>query len=182
MGLVRPLLLGVVVGALCASCGATSEPADYRIERPDAKGTRLIEVLIQRLVTPMGRNGEQTGEVLDAATDGQRALYWIEVADLEVDDGGFAQLFYNDGESVTGDASEAAERVGARNHARILRDAVEVLATLETPTDDDYSAWVPKGELGRQLDSLDQRWVAHDPELDRRLLAYIEQHPNEVFR
>lgn len=52
----------------------------------------------------------------------QRAVYAIFRADFEILNGGFAQLWYNDPE-VSNHLVAAAERVGAREHLEIFRDA-----------------------------------------------------------
>ena len=181
----RWVALGCLIAALAASCSSsTNRPSDVRIQRPTVEGSRLVEIIVDRLGAHMGPNLERKDAVLAAATPGQQAVYALWVVHGEVGNGGFEQLFYNSGVSLMEDAISGAELIQAKLFAEILRRANEEFAALQFPGDSNYGVYVasiPKGTM-HALDSLADRWFARDEDLERALIAYVEAHPREFFR
>jgi Domain of unknown function (DUF4375) len=133
----------------------------------------------------MGANLEHQDEVLADATPGQRAIYALWVADLEVNNGGFEQFFFNESDAVLAEAIDGADLVGASANGRILRvvdregDAPRAAAREQTWQG--YRAALPKSTRA-ELGTFDERWFALDRQLERRMIAYVNANPGEFFR
>ena len=118
-------------------------------------------------------------------TPGQRALWALWVVDGEVANGGFEQFFFNSSGSLMDESIDSAERVGADHHAQILRQAAALYPNSEVPEDRDERERLlqsfPKS-ADRTLRALADRWYARDGELEQKMVAYVEGHPDEFFR
>ncbi|HEX6391756.1 MAG TPA: DUF4375 domain-containing protein, partial [Solirubrobacteraceae bacterium] len=68
-------------------------------------------------------------------TPGQRALYALQLAEFEIREGGFDQLWFEASGYVAPDLRAAAELVGATDHAAIYRDAGALFKGGITPRD-----------------------------------------------
>lgn len=64
--------------------------------------------------------------VVNALPQGMRALYLSWTVEAEVSDGGFVRYFWNRAGQFAQDAVEAFEFFAAREHARLLREAIRV--------------------------------------------------------
>jgi Domain of unknown function (DUF4375) len=132
-----------------------------------------------------GEDLPDENEVLDKATPGQRAIYSLVVADGEVNNGGFAQFFSNSSGALTCEAVNGAELIRATEQREILLEAAALFPDGAVPVDrDERNKELDEllSEAERTLSSLDGRWYEADRELERRLVAYVEEHPDEFFR
>ncbi len=92
--------------------------------------------------------------------EGQRAVYAMYVADFEILNGGFSQLWFNASGDLANDLVPAAELVGSPEFAALFRDAAALWP----------SGKVPRSRAEREalLDTLDEAKLA---ELDERYAA-----------
>jgi Domain of unknown function (DUF4375) len=173
------------------SCAREAVPSrssdrDFRIERPAEEGINLALDVVEGLMAHMG--GEdlaQEDEVLAAATLGQRAIYSLNVVDREVNNGGFHQLFSNSSGALTCAAQSGAELIGATAQADILREAAALFPDAAVPEDRDQRNRALDdlpSEADAKLSSLDDRWYDGDRDLEKLMVHYIEEHPEEFFR
>jgi hypothetical protein len=114
---------------------------------------------------------------------GQQAVYAMYVADFEILDGGFEQLWTNSSGAIAGDLVRAAEVVGSREFADIYRDAETLWPGGRIPRDlvrrEQLLASVPSDRIA----ALDERYVAtqyrRKTVLALVLGSYIRAHPDE---
>ena len=130
-------------------------------------------------------------ELVRSLTKGQWAMLVLEVAQGQVDNGGFMQFFDNKGEYL-GDIVDAARLVGADRYVPLLERAVRVWPE-GLPWDleerraylDRYMADEARGErLAEQLDALDDDFYAIGGEgldLVDYAIRHADQHPDDFF-
>ena len=114
---------------------------------------------------------------------GQRAVYAMYLADSEILNGGFAQLWTNPSGAIAGDLVRAAELVGSREFADIFRDAATLWPGGRIPRDfvrrEQLVASMPSDKVA----ALDERYVAtqyrRKTALALVLGSYIRAHPDE---
>ena len=114
---------------------------------------------------------------------GQRAVYAMYMADFEILNGGFAQLWSNASGAIAGDLVRAAELVGSREFADIFRDAETLWPGGRIPRDfvrrEQLVASMPSDEVA----ALDERYAAtqyrRKTALALLLGSYIRAHPDE---
>jgi hypothetical protein len=184
----RLALPAVVFLLAVAACGGDGEPKrDLRIERPTAQGYDLLHAIVDGLTAEMGGEDLPDEEdVLADASPGQRAIYALTAADGEVNNGGFEQFFFNSSGAFMHEAIDGAELIGAPQHAEILGEAAAIYPEGTVPKDraerDRILQSVPEVELERVLGPLNDRWYAADRALERKMVAYVEENPDEFFR
>jgi hypothetical protein len=175
----------VLVLLAMPACAENGSERDLRIERPAGEGVDLLHAIVTGLESQMGEDLAQEAEVLDDATRGQAAIYALWVVDGEVNNGGFEQFFFNSSGALMDEAIAGADLVGARAQGRILRQAASVYPGGDVPEDREERDRILQSlaaSAERTLGSLDGRWYAGDRELERRMVAYVEAHPDEFFR
>jgi hypothetical protein len=91
---------------------------DHELERA------LIRSVEMRLAAR--RADQDEFDVVNALRGGMRALYLTWTVESEVIEGGFARYFWNWTGRFAAEAAEAFEFFGAREHARLLREAIRV--------------------------------------------------------
>jgi uncharacterized protein DUF4375 len=104
--------------------------------------------------------------------------------DATIVNGGFAALFYNPTGEHWREALEAAELIGAEQHAALLRRAGALCPGGELPKDHDernaiLESWSDDSAEVTELEALDSEWYAQDPSLEDLFLAYAKGHPDE---
>lgn len=127
-------------------------------------------------------------EIIDPAgarrlNDGQRAVYSIYLADFEILNGGFAQLWENSSGSVAADLVAAAERIGSPELAAIFRAAAALWPGGRIPRDRDRREQLLYGIDDGALADLDLRYAAlqyrRKTALAVVLAPYIRAHLDE---
>jgi hypothetical protein len=154
-------------------------------QRPQARGVDLLFAIAEGLEAQMGADYEREDEVLTRATPGQSAIYALLWTDAEVNNGGFEQFFFNSSGSLIDEAIEGAELVGASGNASILREAAEVFADGDVPENRETRSRILdelSEESREKLLQFDDRWFDLDRKLERKMLAYVREYPNEFFR
>ncbi|WP_425596053.1 DMP19 family protein [Roseibium album] len=98
------------------------------------------------------------------------------VVELEVNNGGFSQYYFNSAGSLANFAPEAFTKIGAHNTAKIIVSA-----------NAKFGAWVPEGRFDRQevlevlenddvsWDTLDNKFYEYPDDIERLLTAYANQ-------
>jgi hypothetical protein len=71
--------------------------------------------------------GENIGkkEIISQLTKEQQIFYAVSILEMQVNNGGFNQYFYNEGEEFTGVAIEGLRLIGANRIAALVTEAVE---------------------------------------------------------
>ena len=105
------------------------------------------------------------------------------VADFEILNGGFAQLWTNASGAIAGDLVRAAELVGSREFADIFRDAATLWPGGRIPRDVVRRERVVASMPGDEVAALDERYVAtqyrRKTALAMVLGGYIRAHRDE---
>ena len=102
--------------------------------------------------------GEEAG--IRRLNQGQLAVYAMYVADFEILDGGFDQLWFNSSGAIANELPPAAELVGSPEFAAIFRDAATLWPDRTIPRD--------RAKREALLDTIDHDRIA---ELDERYAA-----------
>jgi len=128
-------------------------PARVVAGRPD--GPLVLAVVVRPFDQFAGDE-----RVLRRLNRSQRAVYAMYLADFEILNGGFAQLWTNTSGAIAGDLVRAAELVGSREFADLFRDAATLWPSGRIPRDpaqrEEVLASMPSDELA----ALDERYIA----------------------
>ena len=112
--------------------------------------------------------------LVEALTEGQRAVYRVSSAQGAIHNGGVSHLFERE-HLATPDLVEAAERIGAADYARFFRTVLRRRALIER------MGFLEK----RYTDEFDELSTYAGDEhlytLTPLVLAYADQHPDEFF-
>jgi hypothetical protein len=158
-------------------------------DRPDFKvprrllanlqdGPLVLTVAIRPFMELAGREDE-----ISRLNEGQRAVYAMYVADFEIGNGGFAQLWTNSSGTVARYLVPAAERVGSREFTQLYRDAEAAWPGRRIPDDASRREELVDQMPADRLDALDRRWTAtqyrRKTALAVVLAPYIRAHLDE---
>jgi Domain of unknown function (DUF4375) len=129
---------------------------------------------------------EQEAEELARMTPGQRALYTLNSATDEINNGGFSQYYWNSSGDLAMPAIDGVRLVGAKPYEQLIRGGAALFPDGRVPTQRARrqelvdSGDVPEGKFR----ALDARWFQAEEHLplDDYLAAYIRGHPDEFFR
>jgi len=103
-------------------------------------------------------------------------VWWLEV---EVNNGGFDQYFFNSAGDHALDAVAALKRIGASSAAVILRRAIAVFEP-ETPSEDRFVRQAQLAKLTdtqlELLNTLDDEFYAYPDDIEGLLEAYVRTH------
>jgi Domain of unknown function (DUF4375) len=177
----------VVVVAL-AGCGggeaAETERSTFFVEAPPRITSdtplEIYDAMVDRI------DFDHEAEELARMTPGQRALYALNAATDEINNGGFSQYYWNSSGALAMPAIGGARLVGAKPYEQLLRGGAALFPDGRVPTEHARrqelvdSGEVPEGKLS----ALDERWFQAEERqpLDDYLAAYIRDHPDEFFR
>jgi len=116
---------------------------------------------------------------LDGLSDGERAVFVLLYSHANIQNGGFAAMFYNPTGEYWMEAIVAGSDIGARDFADILRDAAGVFPNGVAPKDDleREQRLYEEDITDAWLTQLDERWFSASPELEDRLVEYAKAHP-----
>ena len=154
---------------------------DFKVPASVVAGLQHGPLVLAVVVRPSELAGDEPA--LRRLNRGQRAVYAMYVADFEILNGGFAQLWTNTSGAIAGDLVRAAELVGSREFADIFRDAATLWPGGRIPRDleqrEQFLASMPSDEVA----ALDERYAAtqyrRKTALALVLGSYIRAHPNE---
>jgi hypothetical protein len=113
----------------------------------------------------------------------QKVFSAIWTLESEVNNGGFAQYFENDGGETVGFAVTALKRIGANQCAGIVERAVSMLCGGSVPSDAHGWEALINGisdETSEILDGLDSEFFEYPDDLTGLLFEFVSEHP-KVF-
>jgi hypothetical protein len=163
---------------------------DYRIPRQaaDLDDDELVDAVTERIAEAVPSPFENKVPLL-AATPGQRAVYALSWLDVEVNNGGFHQFFFNPSGALAREALGGARLVGLGEHAAIIEEAFSAFPDGEVPEDFDERVSLHEGLSeadSDRIDACDERWYElaerSGDGLYKALAVYIRSHPEDFFR
>lgn len=129
-------------------------------------------------------------ESLRALPQGRRALYSTWIVQCEVENGGFAQYFWNiEEEGFYDEAIKGFEIIGATTHLDLFTEALSLIRpflprmhAMQGPKDrfDVYKPMLMKEGLTPKIMALDSRFYQAKPSLSEVRIKYIRQHPETM--
>jgi hypothetical protein len=158
------------------------ERRDFRVPRDMLDGLQDGPLVLAVVARPFDElaGDEPAVRRLNA---GQRAVYAMYLADFEILNGGFAQLWANSSGAVAADLVQAAERVGSPEFAAIFRDAEALWPGGRIPRDRERREQLLDSLPGDELAALDERYAAtqyrRETALALVLAPYIRAHIDE---
>ncbi|HKY11941.1 MAG TPA: DUF4375 domain-containing protein [Gaiellaceae bacterium] len=182
----RALVVLVVVALAGCGGGEAVEPerSTFFVDAPPRiTGDTPVEIynaMVDRI------DYDHEAEELTRMTPGQRALYALNAATDEINNGGFSQYYWNSSGDLATTAIDGARLVGAKPYEQLLRGGAALFPDGRVPTERARrqelvdSGEVPEGKLS----ALDERWFQAEERrpLHYYLAAYIRHHPDEFFR
>ena len=123
------------------------------------------------------------GDNLSALNEHERVLYVTQVLEMEVNNGGFSQFFWNSGGDVANELVLTFEVIGATKTAAICQQAIDAFGC-EIPADRDEREELldTMGEdFDAALSACDDAFYEYEEDLEALNYAYIMAHA-ESFR
>lgn len=159
---------------------ALADGVEFRVPRELADGDvwELVRPMWFALKTPY-----EADERLAQATPGQRALYGVQWAIAEIENGGFYQYFRSAVGRLAGEAVRGAKRIGATEMERLLREAGSRFSP-PGPAAGEGERWTQIDSLPEDVfDDLDQPFYDLLDAVDHEELmrSYVDAHPEEFF-
>jgi hypothetical protein len=114
--------------APAVSSASPSSPEFYATAPADA----IEEAVMDRVLSAIGNDWQREAAIVQRLSPGMRAFYTSRVLDNEVRQGGFHQYFWDSSGALAEEALAGLELMGAKQHAALLREAME-LARAEEP-------------------------------------------------
>ncbi len=111
------------------------------------------------------------GDHMEALNDAQRVFYITQALEMEVNNGGFAQFFYNSSGKFANEIVSAFEKIGAVKTAEICKKAVSIYGdTVPLDRDEREDVLVPEDEVEEErieeiLDTCDSAFYAYEEDL-----------------
>jgi hypothetical protein len=145
----------------------------------DDIGSAIVQH-VELLVTERGE--EDRDLVVDALPYGTKAIYSTWLVDIEVNNGGFNQFFYNPYGRLAGVALASYEALGADDYASVMRAAI---ATHEAERevmkrfyeDDSLDAFSESYKY-TALEEVDQRYYALGDRIYDVWASFVRERPN----
>ena len=145
----------------------------------------LSDAILHHVVLRMGNETTRKREVVRACPVGVRAVFATLLVDLEVNNGGFNQLFWNPSGEFAGDALAGYELMGAEDYASVMRAAIatweserEILAPFhEEGTLEAFSESYQHTSLG----DLDGRYYALNGRIAQIWSRFVRARPELFF-
>ena len=112
----------------------------------------------------------------------QKIFSAIWAVESEVNNGGFAQYFFNDSRESAFFVADALDTIGAPQTADICRRAIAVAFPDDLPASEEAirsAASDFSDEVVEALEALDQEFFSYPHDLADLLFAYVSSHPEE---
>ena len=146
------------------------------------------ESVIEKIDRSLTHSTEkQCLESLRALPEGKRAVFSTWIVQCEVENGGFAQYFWNiEEEGFYDEANHGFKTIKADIHLAIFIEALDVIRpylsqmhTMQGPKDrfEIYKPMLIKEGLADKLWALDNRFYETKPSLSEIRCRYIQPHP-----
>lgn len=127
----------------------------------------------------------QYGSAMENINEYERVYYIVQELEGEVNNGGFAQYFYNPSGNFAGETVNAFIQIGALKTAEICKKALSAFKA-ELPADStareemlDNLDWDGIGGVNDILDECDHSFYAYEDDLHSLCLAYITNHKDD---
>lgn len=118
----------------------------------------------------------QYGDNMDALSVPERLFYVAQTLEMEVNNGGFSQFFYNSSGAFAGEVVQAFETIGARRTAQICGRALAVFGR-EIPVDHDERQEMLDemdcDEVNDILEECDDAFYEYEDDLNALNRAYV---------
>ncbi|MCW5557644.1 MAG: DUF4375 domain-containing protein [Verrucomicrobiae bacterium] len=140
----------------------------------------LIQAVEDFIGIRIGHDWEHDTEKVPPLGAGFSAIHFVSILDAEVNNGGFNQLFYNNGREAVVYARKGAELLGLEDLASLIEKAL----TVEQAQRDKMAAVKKAGTLeafmksyeDEAFDEFDDQFVGQAPELEKAMIAFIRSH------
>ncbi len=113
---------------------------------------------------------------MDALSDPERIFLIALTCEIEVNNGGFAQYFYNSSGNFAGELENAFWEIGAVKLAEICRTALDAFGA-ELPSDveerRELLAKLKSDEIDNVLDECDNAFYRYEEDLNSLIYAYV---------
>ena len=113
---------------------------------------------------------------IDALSDPERAFLITLTCEIEVNNGGFAQYFYNSSGNYAGELENAFQKIGAVKLAEICRTAIDAFG-VELPSDAEARrellVKLKSDEIDNVLDECDTAFYQNEEDLNDLIYAYV---------
>ena len=113
---------------------------------------------------------------MDALSDPERIFLIALTCEIEVNNGGFAQYFYNSSGNYAGELENAFQKIGAVKLAEICRTALDAFGA-ELPSDveerRELLAKLKSDEIDNVLDECDNAFYRYEEDLNSLIYAYV---------
>ncbi|MDE6471372.1 MAG: DMP19 family protein [Eubacterium sp.] len=122
------------------------------------------------------------GDAMENINEYERIFYIAQELEGEVNNGGFAQYFYNPSGNFASETVNAFTQIGALKTAEICKKAISAFK-MELPADRaereellDNMDWDGIGGINEILDECDHSFYAYEDDLHSLCLTYITAH------
>ena len=119
------------------------------------------------------------GDRVEVLNDAQRTFYIVRLLDMEVNNGGFSQFFFNSSGAFSNELVAACKEIGALEVAQICQRAID-LFDCEIPVDhnerlDAYYEYVTS-DSGKVLEAGDEAFYSTADEFEELTYQYVLSH------
>ena len=122
-------------------------------------------------------------ELVEKLTEPQRHFYFNQCWEIEVNNGGISQYFFNSSGRYAHQTVDSLKLIGASHSAKILQKAIDKFPDKTVPQDDEKRAEILEQieEKNNEVwDKLEDRFYDYLDDLNRLNINYITQH-KELF-
>lgn len=124
----------------------------------------------------------QYGENMSVLSDAERIFYITQTLEMEVNNGGFSQFFYNSGGDFSNELVGAFTAIGANKTAAICRKAIDAFGC-DIPVDrDERNELLDKlgsDELDEILEECDDAFFAYEDDLNELNYNFVMKNKEQ---
>ena len=117
-------------------------------------------------------------------TETEKIIRAVEDLEMEVNNGGFHQYFYNSAGDHWQDCLVGLEKVGASKTGLLFKSALSIFNEA-SPPEDRLQRQEVAGKLKKEkfefLDQLDQKFYKYEDNLTALLFKYVEKHREDFY-
>ena len=121
----------------------------------------------------------QYGEEMSVLSKPERVFYITQILEMEVNNGGFSQFFYNSSGDFTNELVGAFSEIGAEKTAAICQKAISAFGC-EIPADRDEREEMldelESDEIDETLDECDDAFYKYEEKLNSLNYEYVMKH------
>jgi len=117
------------------------------------------------------------GECMSALSGPERILYITQGLEMEVNNGGFSQYFFNSSGDLANELVDAYLEIGATKTADICKRAVAIFGQAVPADRDERDDFISDNEeFDEILGQCDDAFLAYEEDLNALTYAYVMQH------